>query len=62
MDVFASRSGVSTEAFSDILNSESRLEKEVFSIVPPEVLVEYRQELILENIKLLKTYLNFVAV
>lgn len=59
MDVFASRGGVSTDAFAEILNSERRLEEEVLSIVPPEVLVEYRQELIQENVKLLNDYLIF---
>jgi hypothetical protein len=60
IDVFASRGGVSTDAFSEILNSERRLEEEVLSIVPPEVLVEYRQKLIQENVKLLNDYLVFV--
>lgn len=60
MDVFASRGGVSTDTFSEILNSEKRLEEEVLSIVPANVLVEYRQDLILENVKLLNEYLSFV--
>jgi hypothetical protein len=60
MDVFASRGGVSPDAFSEILNSEKRLEEEVLSIVPPKVLVEYRQDLILENVDLLNEYLKFV--
>jgi hypothetical protein len=41
--------------------SEERLEKDFLSIIPPELLVEYRQEVILENIHLLNTYLHFVS-
>jgi hypothetical protein len=61
VDVFASRGGISTDEFSDILHSEKRLEDEVFSIVPSEVLVEYRHKLLQENINLLSTYLNFTS-
>jgi hypothetical protein len=60
IDLFASRDGVSTDTFSEILNSEKRLEEEVLSIVPTEVLVEYRQDVIVENVKLLNEYLGFV--
>ncbi len=61
VDMFASRGGISSDEFSKILHSDERLEKDVLSIIPPELLVEYRQEVILENIHLLDTYLHFIS-
>jgi hypothetical protein len=50
------------DIYSEILRSEKRLGEEVLAIIPPELLVEYRQEVILENVHLLNTYLHFVSL
>ncbi|MBI3158712.1 MAG: zinc dependent phospholipase C family protein [Chloroflexi bacterium] len=51
VEVFARRQGLSPEEFSDLLHSEERLEAEVFSHVPRQDLVEYRQRLIAASLQ-----------
>ena len=58
VEVFAERLGVSSEEFTEILHSEEVMEKEIFALIPQELLVEYRQELIAENTALLTAYLE----
>ncbi len=57
VEVFAARAHMPVEAFLDLMHSDVRMEAEVFSVLPQEVLVEYRQKLIQSNIELLQTYL-----
>jgi hypothetical protein len=57
-EVFAERMGVSVEEITNLLNSEEQLDKELFSHIPRQNLVEYRQAVIRENLDLLQTYLG----
>jgi len=57
VEVFASRLDLPVESFLELLNSESRMETEVFSFIPRQVLVEYRQKLVSANLKLLTEFL-----
>jgi len=50
--------GVSVEEITGLLNSEERLEQELFGHIPRQLLVEYRQAIIRENLDLLQTYLG----
>jgi hypothetical protein len=56
--VFAERLHMTTEEFLDLVRSEDRMEREVFSFVPRHVLVEYRDKLIATNTALLVSYLG----
>lgn len=58
IEVFAARMDMSPEEFLQLVHSEERMEQEVFSFVPREVLVEYRDKLIAANIDLLVSYLS----
>lgn len=58
VEVFAERLGVSMEEFSDLINSVERLDEVLFSHLPRQVLVEYQNKLVTENIRLLETYLD----
>jgi len=57
VEVFASRLDMPVESFLELLNSESRMEVEVFSFIPRQVLVEYRQKLVSANLALLTDFL-----
>jgi hypothetical protein len=54
--VFAERMGVPVEEIAALLNSEEQLEEELFAHIPRQLLVEYRQTIIRENLELLETY------
>ena len=56
VEVFAARQGVSPEAYYALLNSEERLDEEIFTHLPRQVLEDYRQEIVRENISLLRDY------
>jgi len=56
VEVFAARQGISPESYYALLDSETRLDEEIFAHLPRQVLADYRQEIILENLSLLKTY------
>lgn len=58
VEVFAKRLGISSKDFTDLLHSKDMMEKEIFALIPQEVLVKYRQELIAKNITLLTAYLE----
>ena len=58
IEVFAARQGVAVEEFSGLLHSEERLEAELFSFVPRDTLVEYREAVIVENLVLLGQYFS----
>lgn len=57
VEVFAERQGLPPEEFYSLLNSEERMEKEVFIYFPRELLAEFRQGLLETNIKFLNGYL-----
>ena len=61
VEVFAARSQMTPDEFLLLLRSEERMEQELFSFVPRHVLVEYRDKLVAENIKLLSSYLAGIA-
>jgi hypothetical protein len=42
----------------ELIHSESRMETEIFSFIPYQVLVEYRQKLVASNLQLLGDYLS----
>lgn len=56
VEVFADRQGVSTEAYYGLLDSEERLQAEIFSHLPSKRLATYRARLVEQNLGLLRTY------
>lgn len=58
VEVFAGRQGVNVEDFYKLLNSEERMDAEIFQRLPRTQLMVYRQNLVLANIALLKAYLT----
>jgi hypothetical protein len=58
IEVFAKRQGVPVEEFAGLLHSEERLDRELFSFVPRDTLVEYRNAVIAENLVLLSDYFS----
>lgn len=58
VEVFAERMNMPADALLELLHSESRMETEIFSFIPYQVLVEYRQKLIASNLQLLGDYFN----
>jgi hypothetical protein len=57
VEVFAQRMHISVETFMEILEDEGRLESELFSFIPRQVLVEYRDKLVEANCQLLEEFL-----
>ena len=57
VEVFAARQGVPAEKYYALLNSEARLEQEVFSIVPRRNLDDYREQVLISHLSLLEAYL-----
>lgn len=60
-EVFAERMKMPVEALLDLVHSESRMEAEIFSFIPYQVLVEYREKLVSANLELLREYLKPVV-
>ena len=58
VELFASRQGIPVEEFTALLHSEERLERDLFSFVSRDTLVEYREAVIAENLVLLKQYFS----
>ena len=58
VEVFAERTRMPVESFLELLHSEDRMQAEVFSLIPPEVLVKYRRKLVSANLELLNDYLD----
>jgi hypothetical protein len=56
VEVFAARQGISPEEYYALLDSEERLEEEIFSHLPRKALEDYRQEIVLQNSSLLRDY------
>ena len=59
-EVFAQRQGLPPEEFTDMLNSESRMDEEIFIHLPQERLTEFRDSLVADNVKLINIYLETV--
>lgn len=57
VEMFAERQGIAPQAFYRLLESEDRLELEIFSRLPREEVNRYRQRLLDENVRLLAQYL-----
>ena len=58
VEVFASRHGIDPAAFHAMINSEERMEANVFVHISPQQLDDYRVDLITHNIELLEDYLS----
>jgi hypothetical protein len=58
IELFADRQRITVEEFSALLHSEERLEAELFSFVPRDTLVEYREAVIAKNLRLLWKYFS----
>lgn len=57
IDVFAARQGIAPEAYYQILQSEERMERDIFAHVSRERLREYRLYIIAESTTLINNYL-----
>lgn len=58
IEVFASRHGIDPAAFQEMVNSEERMDAEVFARVSRQQLDDYRMDLLSSNISLLVDYLG----
>ncbi len=58
VEVFAARQGVDPDRFYGLINSEARMDAEVFSRLPRPQLERYLQTLISDNLRLLQDYLQ----
>jgi hypothetical protein len=56
VEVFAARQGISPEEYYSLLNSEERLDEEIFTHLPRQALEDYRREIVRQNISLLNEY------
>jgi hypothetical protein len=56
VEVFAARQGISPEEYYALLSSEERLDEEIFNHLPRKALEDYRQEIVRQNISLLRDY------
>lgn len=61
VEVFAARQKISPEEFYRLLDSESRMNAEIFSRLPRQRLIQYRRKLVESNVALLKAYLSKTA-
>jgi hypothetical protein len=60
VDVFAGRHMLSLESFYDLLDSEPRMDTEIFSYISRHQLSDYRQDIIASDLKFLQTYLAYI--
>ncbi len=58
VEVFAARQGISPQEYYHLLASSERMEAEVFSRLPKELLDHYRGALIEENLRLIQVYME----
>lgn len=61
VEVFAARQGISPVKYYRLLESEERMDAEVFSRLPRGRLIEYRMQLIEMNLRLLVAYLTNIT-
>jgi hypothetical protein len=62
VEVFASRQGLPTDDFNQLLSSESRMETEIFSRVPRSQLATYYHLIISQNQELIESYIKKLAM
>lgn len=55
VEVFAARQGIEPDEFYHLIDSEERMDEEVFVHLPRQKLDRYRQSLVVENLKLLRS-------
>ncbi len=60
VEVFSSRQGRSVREFEALLNSEERMQGEVFTRIPLSEVQSYHQRILDENVQLLNSYLVFL--
>lgn len=58
VEVFAARQGISVELFYNLLDSDERMQQEVFIRLSPQKIEAYRAQLLEESIQLLSRYLE----
>ncbi len=58
VEVFARRQGVAPQEFQGLLDSEERMEKEIFHHIARSNLEFYRQKLVEANLELIRSYLE----
>ena len=58
IDVFAARQGIQPDAYLQLLSSESRMEREVFTHMSRASLERYREAVIRENTELLNKFMG----
>ncbi len=58
VEVFASRQGISVDAFYHLLNTEEDMQHQIFDFLPRQVLDLYREKLVKNNITFLNEYLS----
>lgn len=61
VEVFAARQGIPSTEYYALLNSETRLQTEIFSHLPYQDIIVYRQRLLLESARLVESYLSTAA-
>ena len=57
VEVFAARQGIPSTEYYDLINSETRMQAEIFGHIPCEQIEGYRQRLLVESAYLLESYL-----
>lgn len=57
-EVFAQRQGISPEEFYRLIESEERMEEEIFVHISRKSLDQFRQKLVSESLRLVQTYLS----
>ena len=57
VEVFASRQGIDPSAFYQVIESEEDMEYKIFKYVPRKNMEIYRQRVVSENSRLIKSYL-----
>lgn len=58
VEVFASRHGIEAHEFHTLIQSEARMDEQVFNRIARQRLVAYRQQLVDKNLELLQDYLD----
>jgi hypothetical protein len=61
VEVFAARQRIPPEEYYRLLNSEDKLDREIFSRLPRQALQSYRENILDENILLLTNYLGKIG-
>jgi hypothetical protein len=57
VEVFAARQGIPSAEYYALLNSEARMQAEIFVHIPPQQIESYRQRLLAESTRLVESYL-----